>query len=599
MKMKNFLAVLLTSVMAVGCLAGCGSSDETAEQKKESGSSQESTSAASTDVAVTEEKESPITTDPITISIFAQMSDAEADVSNLWYFKYLEYWMKEQGYNVTIEVASSEEPTQQQSLMLATDSLADLYIGPALNNSQAVMYGAGDGIVLDWKPYLNEETMPNIWALLQENQDALAASTCLDGGIYGLPYFADRNEAEGAGNYIGASAYINKDWLAECNLEIPTTMDGFIDMLRAFKENIKLENGEEVIPFVSVPGAARLERYLWASLGYYGGGSERYGTKLSIKNEEVHLPAYTEDYDKFIEIMKTLYDEGLISKDHFTMDDTTARGLVASGVCGVMGDWTMVTVTPDTFADWVAAPPISAGDNEVYASGSASYRLNSIWASASTEYPEVLALLVDYMYSPEGIAYYYYGPMQGEDPLNLVDGWYVNEDGNVTTKLADDGTFGSMEYYSQRYIYPWQYGVSRVKTLQTAYELAGVDKKIETFEVVDAITGKAVEITKTGVYTMDDANGYGRFTVIDAWEGHQTYVLLPSVYMTEEQALRATEIATLINNHITAESAKFITGVRPISEIETFKEELKTMGVEEYIEMYRNAYATYMDSIFK
>ena len=54
-------------------------------------------------------------------------------------------------------------------------------------------------------------------------------------------------------------------------------------------------------------------------------------------------------------------------------------------------------------------------------------------------------------------------------------------------------------------------------------------------------------------------------------------------------------MATIIN----AESAKFITGTRPLDEIEKFQEELKGLGVEEYVEIYRNAYSSYMDSIFK
>ena len=208
-------------------------------------------------------------------------------------------------------------------------------------------------------------------------------------------------------------------------------------------------------------------------------------------------------------------------------------------------------------------------------------------------------MLVDHINSPEGIAAYYYGPMQGEDPLNLLDGWYVGEDGKVTTKLVDEGTFGSMEYYAQRYIYPWQYGVSRVKTVQTAYGLAGIDKTLETYEVVDAITGESVEIIKTGTYSPDNANGYGRYTVMEAWDGKVTFVRLPAVYVTEEDSLRATELSKVIGDYISSESAKFITGTRPLSELDEFKEELKTMGAEEYIEMYRTAYSTYMDTIFK
>ena len=68
--------------------------------------------------------------------------------------------------------------------------------------------------------------------------------------------------------------------------------------------------------------------------------------------------------------------------------------------------------------------------------------------------------------------------------------------------------------------------------------------------------------------------------------------------LTEEEAVTASEIKTVIDDYITVESAKFITGARPISEIDQFYEELKAMDVEEYIEIYVNAYSTYMDAVF-
>ena len=596
---KRMLAMSLAGVLAMSSLAGCGS-----DKVGQNANATDATTKATETTVTTEAKEEskgPITTDPITISIFTDMSDKEANVENLWYFKYLEYYMREKGYDLTIEVSTSESVSQQVSLMLGTDTLADLYIGPALKETQAVMYGSEDKIILDWAPYLNEETMPNTWELYQRDPSAVVNSTYHDGGIYALPYLCDRNEAEAVGDYTGNHAiYVNTKWLEQCKLTNPTNFDEFMNMLRTFKSEIKLESGEDVIPIVDA-GGNRLARYLWASLGYYGeNGTSGLGNVFSIKDGEVYLPAYTDDFDTYIEIMHTLYDEGLISKDWYTEDAVAKRGQIASGVAGVIGDWTMTTIVPDTFKDYVALKPITIGDNdEVYSHMSLAYRFGSIWASASTEYPEVLAEMVDWMNSPEGIVYYFYGPMQGQDPLNMLDGWYIGEDGRVTTKMVEDGTIGSMEAYAQRYVYPWQYGISRVDNVQLAYEMAGVEKEFETYEITDAVTGEPLTINATNNYSMEDANGYGRYVVMDEWEGHVTSVRLPQVMLTEEVSLEAKELETIIKDHITSESAKFVTGVRPLSEVPAFKEELKAMGVEEYIQIYKDAYAPYMDSIFK
>ena len=50
--------------------------------------------------------------------------------------------------------------------------------------------------------------------------------------------------------------WINQEWLDQVNMEVPTTMDGFMDMLRAFKANIKIE-GKEVYPAMENAGFLR------------------------------------------------------------------------------------------------------------------------------------------------------------------------------------------------------------------------------------------------------------------------------------------------------------------------------------------------------
>lgn len=62
--------------------------------------------------------------------------------------------------------------------------------------------------------------------------------------------------------------------------------------------------------------------------------------------------------------------------------------------------------------------------------------------------------------------------------------------------------------------------------------------------------------------------------------------------------MRAEELGTLLGDYVTSESVKFITGTRPLSQVEDFQKELEGLGVEEYLEYYREGYASYMDSIF-
>jgi hypothetical protein len=59
-----------------------------------------------------------------------------------------------------------------------------------------------------------------------------------------------------------------------------------------------------------------------------------------------------------------------------------------------------------------------------------------------------------------------------------------------------------------------------------------------------------------------------------------------------------TDLKTAINNWINSETVKFITGIRPMSEIETFWDELEGMEVERYMELINKGYESWMNATF-
>lgn len=597
---KKMLAAVLAGSMAIGCLAGCGAAEKESagtaqtEAAKAEGTTAAAAAAEGSSAAAEGEKTGPITTEPITISVLTRRhTNATNDAENIWFFQYLEYWLSEQGYNVTFDLTQSAEPADQLSLMLGTDSLPDLIWGPSLENTKAVMYGEGEGMLLDWAPYINEVNMPNLYALLQQEPDALTASTCNNGAVYSLPYITSRDYNDAKLSFsMNNRVYVDTTWMEECGVEkMPTTIDEFLDMLRAFK-NKKLESGETVIPLVS--NANFFEKMIWAQLGHYGNEGSTYGTTFTIKDGQVVYPAYTEDYRTFIEIMNTCYEEGLISKDFFTMDKTTARGLMTAGVCGVACDWTLGSVKD--FQNFAALELFPIGDNEVVMSLDSVYRTGTVWANANTEYPEVLALICDYLYSEEGAVLYKFGPMQGQDPLNMLDGWYYDENGLITTKLVADGTFATWGDYVQQYVYPYMYVGTDRGINETARKMAGLESIEKEYTIKDAVTGDTIVGAVTKEYDYSTADGHWRKIATEAQEGNMTVLRLPGVYMTEDIALRSTELGKVIKDYVTAESAKFITGSRPLSEIDAFFEELKKLEIEEYIGYNVEAYSAYMEA---
>lgn len=586
MKMKRLLAMLLVIAAIVFCFAGC-KQQETTEQKSE-----QTEQAADQPTGEAGTPSAPATAEPVTISVLvSRHNDATIDVSSQWFFQYMEYWFAEQGYDVTIEATQATDD-EQIALLLGTDSLPDLIWGPTLSTSDAVQYGLEEGMLLDWAPYIDKETMPNLTAQFETYPEVLPATTLENGAVYGIPYFKPFLYSSGTYGVVDR-LFLRQSWLDKAGVEVPTTEEGLLDMLRAFKQ-IAPEGDLEAYPLTSADRF--FEKYLWTCFGYYGSNTDfnstagRFGCDFAIKDEQVQMPVLTEDYDAYIAFMNTLYTEGLISPDCYTMDGTAARAMISNDTAGAFCYWTLEDVGDD-YADIVMAKPVLMGSNdEIHISCLSYYEANRIWASSKTEHPELVAMLVDFIYSDEGSFLYRYGPAKGEDPLNLVSGYYYDEDGNITYDEVESGAYATCSAYGRDYLYPYD-NVG----LRAAVVSSGTG---EIISYTDSVTGRRIDTIDTVKLTDDNNDNHWRLINIETWNPYATSVRLPACYLTPESAQEMADLKTILVDYVAAESVKFITGTRPLSELDAFKSEIITMGAEDYLATYQEAYADYMSSVF-
>lgn len=538
-------------------------------------------------LAVAEEK--------VTVSLLTtRNSTATNDIEDVWFFKYLAQKM-----NVDFELEQTLETDQRISLMFASDSVPDLVWGIGLSNNDVMVYGVQEGMLLNWKDLITPELMPNTYQAMQDYPDAFTASTAPDGNIYTLPMITGSSYYANTGSFSAAiRMYINKDWMDACGItEIPTTLDEYLEVLRTFKEKDPMGLGENNIPLIG--NQEKDKTFVWNALGFHGTATQAYGTSFDLKDNQLVLPCYTEEAKEFITFYNTLYNEGLISPDYFTLDQTAARGLMASGVCGVLGDSTL-TAIGDAWPSWVALSPLTSNVNDMaVAAFNPGYSVGQLYASAYTEHPEVLARIVDYMYSDEGALYYFYGPMKGtEETLGMVDGWYYDENNRITTDKVVNGEFTDISEYAYQYIKSYSSAPGRFDHYsQTAAAMAGIEFPGKEMTIVDKLTGAEIPSLIMDVYTDDNNDGHWRITQSEAMIDHLTAVRLPDVYLTAEQNQRVADLSTVINDYVTAESAKFIVGTRPLSELDAYFEELKSLGIEEYIAIYQEAYAPFLETL--
>lgn len=545
--------------------------------------------------------------DAVELNIFCSLaSNSGVDANNLWWWRYAEYRLAQKGINVKLNVtgAIGEEATTGKALRLGSGNLPDIMWGFTMSGPEIVLYGDGDGVMLDFTPYLNETDMPNAYKCSQTNgADAFAASLSPKGKIYGMPYVVDRT----LGWLAGSSPNFNCTWinttiLEQLGYEMPTTKDELLTVLRAAKE-YETESGKEMIPALASDGGF-LNMLVFAYLGFYG-TDQAYGIQPGIKDGAITLPVFTEEYREYLEFFHTLYEEGLISTEYFTMDGETQKALAKEGnfliYASILNE---ISDVPEVFKQYTALAPVTFDEGVApVASVTVPYTCNSVWASAKTEHPEEVAALLDLLYDDEAMMCYFYGPVLN-DPLGLVEAWQINEAGNdlVHAQVGAEKQYSTLNERQFALIAPCGLvGDCSTYTYYAKNVVAGLDFNLAYDEYDDCITGKKVTLTNKSGYKEkydNSVDAYYRLNRYYAWINNLTTVRISMLYCTAEESERITDIQSVLDSYIRENFAKFVTGGRSLDEFDAYQEELKQLGIEELLDIYQRGYEPYIDSVF-
>ena len=309
----------------------------------------------------------------------------------------------------------------------------------------------------------------------------------------------------------------------------------------------------------------------------------------ALRNGEVVIPAASAEYKEYLSIMKTYYDEELISKDFFTMDSTEVQAIAAEKQHVAMSTVAYL-VLPEAgdFKEYVATNPLTSDVNsEKVWPVNTRYSIGQFSVSASCEYPEIAVRFGDFFFSDTGCIYKWSGPMEGsDDTLGMVTGWFVeqNDDGSYTFDVRDvrDG----------RYDNRWVYYVSAIIPSGSICSLGNCT--ISFFE--DQATGYMNNVKFAGIewkrpLSLDDGDQNFRATQLEYQADYAQEGYPGITYFTEEQNARISDLKTVIDSYIETETARFITGVRPLDEFDSYLEELEKLGLSEYLGFYEDYYS--------
>lgn len=402
-RFQKTAAIVLAVSMAVS-LAACGKQAEetgnagSAANTENTGSADTQASSGTGSVEVNETGY-PITSEEITVTAAGPMPSGCEDWSQL---AVIDEYAKRLGIRLDCDFYETDWETQL-TLKVAGDELPDMLIGCSMNVSDVNEWG-GEGYFLDLSQYM--DLMPNLKAYFDQYPELEAYCTTSDGHIYGLPKLkVDMTDRL-------TRSFINKQWLDNLGLSMPTSIDEYYDVLVAFKEQDANGNGDpdDEIPLLFTSdsgGYTALEKTLLDAYGIFT--TDPNYVLQADESGKVELANINDTYKEYLKFMHRLYAEGLMEQEAFTItgDEITTKqqgDVYGSFGCG-SAPFVMANKDISYDANWMALSGMSSELHPKREASIASPVQNSILVAVNgnTEYPEALARFIDYFYTEEGM----------------------------------------------------------------------------------------------------------------------------------------------------------------------------------------------------
>lgn len=327
-------------------------------------------------------------------------------------------WLEEQtGYNLEfLHFASNsgEAKSQLTTMMAGGEKLPDLILNLGLWPEERDQFG-DEGYFLDLNTFFKDDEFMAAYDWnehfeknLSEDMKQRIKIQCydLEGRMFSFPKVMCY-----AGDTPQHGVYINKVWLDELGLDMPTNLDELMEVATAFMTQDPNGNGAaDEIPMLGRISGGGGNMIQWIVENYSLGTLHFYGVDA---NEKIYLPWQEDEYREGMKKVREFYDAGLIPELCWTMADNSELASITSPADGV-AKVGVIFATAATWAqnntelldDYVGLLPFDgsyAYANQVTLTPSANF------ITTDCEHPEAAMDLLLTIASPEGVARQRYG----------------------------------------------------------------------------------------------------------------------------------------------------------------------------------------------
>lgn len=542
----SIFIILILIISLIGCSSNNASNNTQAEvqtsgskQESESKSEQESESDSNI-VNNTYLTGLPIVKEPITLKVAVPKPSSafQGPWDELDWIKQIQ---EVSGIKFEFYVWNSNE---EKNLIFTSRDYPDImFTGPS---DTQILDAAAVGDIYPLNDLI-EKYSPNWKKFFEENDYARKVVTMTDGNIWSLPIVRD----EPSNGDLRDQWLINKKWLDELGLEVPTTTEEFYNVLKAFKENAGTGSiPENVIPY-----------YIFGVINNIGGALDMISTfGIPVANErglvtvddngKVEFNFANEAIKEPIQFLRKLYVEGLLPSECFT-DDWDTYLTKTRSVPPMVGSFHSYQNPDASNTEIVAMAPLDPqnGKKPLIRRQSNHILRNCFTIFKNNKYPEASMRLADLIADEDW-------------SIQAMYGMY----GDTYLKKNDDGTIEMLPYEADAQG-KTSAPMNRVPFLLTS----------EIFSRFTYAPGSAQRQRADAI-----ENIYSKYTL-----GIENYY--PNVMFTEEQTDRKAELQTDIIDYIASTMAKWIVEGGIEEEWDSYIENLISMGLQEYLQIMQEA----------
>lgn len=574
---KRLLAAMLVLTMVAASLSACGSSSDSGS----SASTDTAGSSAGTENAGASENAENKTEDTVDAAeyendayayiaslpklsdekvnytlVAVRASDSQIDFNDMEFFKALE-----EATNVHIDFVCyvTSAYADQKNLMLASGDYYDGFFGyEAISMSDLITYGEM-GMFLPINDLI-DQYCPNYKAVLEETPVLDGLSTAFDGNKYSWGSISEADSRD-----YPDLLYINKTWLDNLGLDMPTTMEEYFDVLTAFKEQDANGNGDpnDEIPYTFV-AFNHITGY-GSFFGAYGEAQPTNGGNALLDyfvvgddDSLIYTPITDEYYNSIIELRKFV-EAGLWDTEGFVQDGTqfSAKLATETPTVGSAYCWSTSSFGPTTMDQYVPLPPLKAtADSDApkvhQRKNHISVQATGLALTEKCKNPEILAQWVDLFYDPVISIL----ANKGLDNVTEID-----EDGNVhyDNSLDADG----------------------VKKMQFASYYAPGDEAPKN--LTSAIDAKRIYEPADEDEKQDTINKY--------YKPLESSVTLPAMNYKSDEQEWLNDYGLNIQEYVRGKQTEWLMGTAKIEdEWDSYLAQLKSLGLDEFLERMQTVY---------